>query len=143
MRFLSLRFVEDLKRPVLEVLEECIWDENSQLFQLRGFWDSGVKVKSRILEELEAYWTRLAQQGRTLEEAARWSYNHISNHLNVLKNVAGLLAWVIGGVIVEMLRVTLSWQSWWRLRGREERLNSSTSRMLLRLSLVTPLSSYC
>ena len=125
---------------MLEVLEECIWDENSQLFQLRGFWDSGVKVKSRILEELEAYWTRLAQQGRGLEEAARWSYHPISNRRNVLKNVAGLLAWMIGGVIVEMLRVTLSWQSWWRLRGREERLNYSTSRMLLRLSLVTPLS---
>ena len=56
---------------MLEVLEECIWDENSQLFQLRGFWDSGVKVKSKILEELEAYWTTLAQQGRSLEEAAR------------------------------------------------------------------------
>ena len=53
------------------MLEECIWDENSQLFQLRGFWDSGVKVKSRILEELEGYWRRLAQQGRSLEEAAR------------------------------------------------------------------------
>jgi len=65
------RFVEDLKRPVLEVLEECIWDENSQLFQLRGFWNSGVKVKSRILGELEAYWRRLALQGRSLEEAAR------------------------------------------------------------------------
>ena len=71
MTEILIRFVEDLKRPVLEVLEECIWDENSQLFQLRGFWDSGVKVKSKILEELEAYWTRLAQKGRTLEEAAR------------------------------------------------------------------------
>ena len=57
---------------MLEVLEECIWDENSQLFQMRGFWNSGVKVKSRILEELEAYWTRLALQGRSLEEASRW-----------------------------------------------------------------------
>ena len=56
---------------MLEVLEECIWDENSQLFQMRGFWKSGVKVKSRILEELEAYWTRLALQGRSLEEASR------------------------------------------------------------------------
>ena len=56
---------------MLEVLEECVWDEYSQLFQLRGFWDSGVKVKSKILEELEGYWRRLAQQGRSLEEAAR------------------------------------------------------------------------
>ena len=69
------RFVEDLKRQVLEVLEECVWDDkNSQLFQLRGFWDSGVKVKSpkyKILKELESYWRKLAQQGRSLEEAAR------------------------------------------------------------------------
>ena len=68
------RFVEDLKRGVPEVLEECLWDETSQLFQLRGIWDSGVKVKSikfKILEELESYWRKLAQQGRSLEEAAR------------------------------------------------------------------------
>ena len=69
-----LRFVEDLKRPVEEMLEECIWDEKSQLFQLRGIWDSGVKVKSIksiVLEELEGYWAKLASQGRSLEEAAR------------------------------------------------------------------------
>ena len=68
------RFVEDLKRGVPEVLEECLWDETSQLFQLRGIWDSGVKgisSKSKILEELESYWRKLAQQGRGLEEAAR------------------------------------------------------------------------
>ena len=68
------RFVDDLKRPVLEVLEECVWDENSRLFQLKGFWDSGVKVQSpkyKILEELEGYWRKLARQGRSLEEAAR------------------------------------------------------------------------
>ena len=56
------------------MLEECLWDETSQLFQLRGIWDSGVKVKSikfKILEELESYWRKLAQQGRSLEEAAR------------------------------------------------------------------------
>ena len=60
--------------PVLEVLEECLLDEKSQLFKLRGIWDSGVKgqsPKSRILEELEGYWEELALQGRTLEEAAR------------------------------------------------------------------------
>ena len=64
------RFVDDLKRPVLEVLEECVWDENSRLFQLKGFWDSGVKVQSpkyKILEELEGYWRKLARQGRSLE----------------------------------------------------------------------------
>ena len=56
------------------MLEECLWDEKSQFFQLRGIWDTGVKVKSikfKILEELESYWRKLAQQGRSLEEAAR------------------------------------------------------------------------
>ena len=59
---------------MLEVLEECLLDEKSQLFKLRGIWDSGVKgqsPKSRILEELEGFWEELALQGRTLEEAAR------------------------------------------------------------------------
>ena len=59
---------------MLKVLEECLLDEKSQLFKLRGIWDSGVKgqsPKSRILEELEGYWKELALQGRTLEEAAR------------------------------------------------------------------------
>ena len=68
------RYVEDLKRPVSEVLEECLWDEKSQFFKLRGFWDTGVKAqrpKFKILEELESYWRKLAQQGRGLEEAAR------------------------------------------------------------------------
>ena len=74
MTEILIRFVEDLKRPVLEVLEECLWDEKSELFKLRGIWDSGVKgqsPKSRILEELEGYWRKLARQGRSLEEVAR------------------------------------------------------------------------
>ena len=59
---------------MLEVLEECLLDEKSQLFKLRGIWDSGVKgqsPKSRIFKELEGYWKELALQGRTLEEVAR------------------------------------------------------------------------
>ena len=55
------------------MLEECLWDEKSQFFKLRGIWDTGVKVKSikfKILEELGSYWRKLAQQGRSLEEAA-------------------------------------------------------------------------
>ena len=74
MTEILIRFVEDLKRPVLEVLEECLWDEKSELFKLRGIWDSGVKGKSptpKILEELEGDWRKLAGQGRSLEEAAR------------------------------------------------------------------------
>ena len=56
------------------MLEECVSDEKSKLFRLRGIWDSGVRgqsPKSRILEELESYWRKLARQGRSLEEAAR------------------------------------------------------------------------
>ena len=55
-------------------MEECLWDEKSQFFQLRGIWDTGVKVNSikfKILEELEGYWRKLARQGRSLEEVAR------------------------------------------------------------------------
>ena len=64
------RYIEDLKSPVSEVLEECVWHEKSQFFKLRGFWDTGVKAqrpKFKILEELESYWRSL---GRSLEEAA-------------------------------------------------------------------------
>ena len=69
-----IRYVEDVRRPVEEVLEECVWDEMSRLFKLRGFWDSGVKGQSpnsKILKELEGYWKKLAKQERSLEEAAR------------------------------------------------------------------------
>ena len=101
----------------MEVLEECLWDEKSELFKLRGIWDSGVKgksPKSKILEELEHFWKKLAKQGRTLEEAARWSL--VFTHLLVadLSIVAGLpvlsLMGCLGSVLVaEMLRATLSW----------------------------------
>ena len=69
-----IRYVEDLKRPVLEVLEECIWDESLQVFKLSIIWDTGDKdnsFKFKILEELEGNWRNLARQGRSLEEAAR------------------------------------------------------------------------
>ena len=62
----------------MEVLEECLLDERREISKLWAIWDSGVKresdsqsVKWRILEELEGYWRMLAQQGRSLEEAAR------------------------------------------------------------------------
>ena len=69
-----IRYVEDLKRPVLEVLEECIWDERRELFKLTKIWNTGDKVNSikfKILKELEGYWRKLARQGRSLEEVAR------------------------------------------------------------------------
>ena len=111
-----------MKREVSEVLEECVWDEKSRLFQLRGIWDSGGKVKSiksKILKELEGYWKKLARQGRTLEEAARSAYNHLSdqvtNHWIVHRNcqtsiVSGLPVMGFGSVVVKTLRATLSWQ---------------------------------
>ena len=57
-----------------DVLEECLGDEKSELSKLRTIWDSGVKGQSpgsRVMEELESYWRKLAQQGRSLEEVAR------------------------------------------------------------------------
>ena len=59
---------------MLEVLEECVWDERRELFKLSKIWDTGDKVNSikfKILEELEGFWRKLARQGRSLEEAAR------------------------------------------------------------------------
>ena len=102
-----------MKRPVEEMLEECVWDETSRLFQLCGIWDSGVKgksPKSKILEELEHYWKKLAKLGRTLEEAARWTL--VFTHLLVadLSIVAGLpVMGRLGSVLVGVPRATPSW----------------------------------
>jgi len=67
------RFVEELKNPVMAVLEECINDDNSSLSMLKRIWSDGAagNLEGRIMEELNHYWTGLAKQGRTLEEAAR------------------------------------------------------------------------
>ena len=124
-----IRYVEDLKRPVEEMLEECVWDETSRLFQLRGIWDSGVKgqsPKSKILKELEGYWKKLALQGRSLEEAARWTLVFIHLLVADLSIVAGLpVMGLAGSVVVKVLRATLSWQPWWRPRSRGERFDST------------------
>ena len=73
---------------VTAALEECINDDASTLSMLKPVWggdggslvdrimeerQSGDKdmVDDRILRELVYYWKGLAQQGRTLEEAAR------------------------------------------------------------------------
>ena len=55
------------------MLEECINDDDSTLSMLKRIWSDGAagNLEGRILEELDHYWTGLAQQGRTLEEAAR------------------------------------------------------------------------
>ena len=66
------RYVEELKNPVSAVLEECINDDTSKLSALRKIWSEWAgNLEGRILEELGHYWRGLAQQGLTLEEAAR------------------------------------------------------------------------
>ena len=60
----------ELRKPVLEVLEEGVNNESSPLSKLGRIWGSGI-IKDKIIEELECYWAKLAH-GRTLEEAARY-----------------------------------------------------------------------
>ena len=68
----TLRFVEEVKNPVLAVLEEGINNDDSPLSMLKRIWPNEAgNLEGRILEELGHYWKGLAQQGRTLEEAAR------------------------------------------------------------------------
>ena len=69
------RYVADLSEEVSEVLAEGLDNKGSgELHRLKGVWDGGDKndgVGKRVLGELKKYWRVLAQQGRTLEEAAR------------------------------------------------------------------------
>ena len=65
-----LRFVEELRKAVLEVLEEGVNNESSPLFKLGRIWGSGI-IRDKIMRELDYYWKRLAH-GRTLEEVARY-----------------------------------------------------------------------
>ena len=57
----------------MAVLEECINDDDSSLSMVKRIWSDGAagNLEGRIMEELNHYWTGLAKQGRTLEEAAR------------------------------------------------------------------------
>ena len=64
------RFVEKLKQPVSEALDEGVSNEASPLSKLAKIWGSGV-IKDQILESLERHWKELAHQGRSLEEIAR------------------------------------------------------------------------
>ena len=65
-----LRFVEDLKDPVSDLLEELVSREDLKMHLLSPIWGSGV-IKRKIMENLVKYWTNMAKLGRTLEEAAR------------------------------------------------------------------------
>ena len=54
------------------MLEECVNDDTRQFSALRKIWpDRAGNFGGRLLEELTPYWKGLAQQGLTLEEAAR------------------------------------------------------------------------
>ena len=64
-----LRFVEDLKDPVSDLLEELVSREDLKMHLLSPIWGSGV-IKRKIMENLVEYWTKMAKLGRTLEEAA-------------------------------------------------------------------------
>ena len=100
---------------MLAVLEEGVYCERSPLFQLRGqIWEE--VVQPRILEELDKYWRQLAKKGRTLEEAARY-YLKEKKRPSTEPNPTLTTA----NDIVTGLWVTLSWQTWWRRRGREGR----------------------
>ena len=72
--FLSIlvsRFVVEKKTQVSQVLMDGVYSEKSPLFLLRGqIWEQVVRL--RIMTELEFYWRKLAKQGRTPEEAARY-----------------------------------------------------------------------
>ena len=72
--FLSIlisRFVVEKKTQVSQVLMDGVYSEKSPLFLLRGqIWEQ--VVLPRIMTELEFYWRKLAKQGRTPEEAARY-----------------------------------------------------------------------
>ena len=68
--FYFFRFVQKLKKPVLEVLEDGVVNDSSPLSKLGRIWGSGI-IRDKIMWELGYYWKRLAH-GRTLEEAARY-----------------------------------------------------------------------
>ena len=79
----TLRYIEERRNPVSAVLEECINDPASRLSRLNKVNQSSINiyfkvwrglrgsVEDKIMEELSHYWKGLAEQGRTLEEAAR------------------------------------------------------------------------
>ena len=64
------RFVEDLRSPISDVLEELVHREDIKMHLLSPIWGSGL-IKQQIMENLVDHWTKLAKLGRSLEEAAR------------------------------------------------------------------------
>ena len=73
----------ELRTPVLEVLEEGVFQNSNSFSWLRGqIWEEVVKPK--IFEELDLYWSKQARLGRTVEDILRWGYPRLSRS-NILK----------------------------------------------------------
>ena len=65
------RYIIELRTPVLEVLEEGVFQNSNPFSWLRGqIWEEVVKPK--IFEELDLYWSKQARLGRTVEDILRW-----------------------------------------------------------------------
>ena len=116
--FLSIlisRFVVEKKTQVSQVLMDGVYSEKSPLFLLRGqIWEQ--VVLPRIMTELEFYWRKLAKQGRTPEEAARY---HMKRNGEPHHSIVNLLppppptdSKLLYHNIVTGLWVTLNWQIW-------------------------------
>ena len=66
------RYILELRNPVIEVLEEGVFQDSNPFSWLRGqIWEEVVKPK--IFEELNLYWSKQARLGRTVEDILRWS----------------------------------------------------------------------
>ena len=64
------RYIMELRNPVLEVLEEGVFQDSNPFSWLRGqIWEEVVKPK--IFEELDLYWNKQARLGRTVEDILR------------------------------------------------------------------------
>ena len=65
------RYILELRNPVIEVLEEGVFQDSNPFSWLRGqIWEEVVKPK--IFEELDLYWSKQARLGRTVEDILRW-----------------------------------------------------------------------
>ena len=64
------RYIMELRNPVIEVLEEGVFQNSNPFSWLRGqIWEEVVKPK--IFEELDLYWNKQARLGRTVEDILR------------------------------------------------------------------------
>ena len=65
------RYIMELRNPVIEVLEEGVFQNSNPFSWLRGqIWEEVVKPK--IFEELDLYWNKQARLGRSVEDILRW-----------------------------------------------------------------------